>query len=383
MDCRPSRLFRSCTVAVGSILCLLVPSAMQAEPYLAVRTGFKCSQCHVNMSGGGKRTDFGVIYSETFLPLVVWQGAKPQRGFFSGKVSDQISLGGNFRVVNKTTFGEGRRDSREPPLDNTFDITEANLYFQLDVIPDVVTVYVDETVAPSGASNRELLVIVKNLPLNSYFKAGRMLLPYGYRLLDDDSFIRQKTGFTYDNQDLGGEIGFEPGPFSLSLALSNGTQGSIDSNRDKRFSTVGSFLTRSFRIGGSFSRNRLENTLNYVYGGFVGLNAGRFTLLAEADVIEERIKGEENLREEQGDQFVFFGELDVLLRQGVNLKLAYDYWDPFENIDEDERDVVTVGLEVFLTQFMQFRTLYRRLESIPQAPREREDQLLVELHGFF
>ncbi|MFQ5864045.1 MAG: hypothetical protein ACE5IW_02335 [bacterium] len=361
---------------LGMLISLLYSIPSLAEPYLAVRTGFKCSQCHVNRSGGGKRTQFGVIYSQTFLPFIT-PNIKNNKTFFTGRLNDQVSIGGNFRVSNKTTFGEGRRPRSELPRDNTFDITEGNVYLEMEVVRDLIIAYVDETFAPSGASNREALVIIKNLPFNSYLKAGRMLLPYGFRLLDDDSFIRQKTGFNYDNQDIGGEIGIEPGPFSLLLALSNGTQGGTDDNEDKQFSTVGSYVTRHFRIGGSFARNRVGDILRYTYGGFVGFNAGRFTGLAEVDVIEEEVKGPN-----PPDQFAFFAELDVLLLRGLNLKFAYDFYDPFENIAEDERDVITVCVEFFVTPFFQFRSLYRRLDSIPQKPREKEDQFFIEFHTF-
>ncbi len=352
-----------------------------AEPYFAVRTGYKCSQCHVNMSGGGKRNEFGVIYAQTFLP---WQQVqtKSQKSFFNGSVTDEISFGMNFRVVNQTTFGEDR-PRRAYQRDNVVDITEGNLYLQMDVIKDFLTLYLDETITPSGASNRESFALIKSLPLRSYVKIGRLLLPYGLRLLDDDSFIRQKTGYNYDNQDLGAEIGFEPGPFSLIIAGSNGTQGGAEINLDKQFSAVGSAVWRRIRFGGSFSRNRVPGTLTYIYGGFTGVNFGRFTLMGEVDVIEERSRGQEQQRAKYGDQLAAFGEVDFLVTRGFNLKVAYDFYDPRRKLKEDERDRLTLGIETFVTQFLQLRGLYRFADSVPQKLREREDQLIFELHVFF
>src|SRR5215207_2326768 len=78
---------------------------VQAEPYLAVREGYKCNFCHVNQTGGGKRTAVGSMMAD------VW--TKPPKDLFSdfasrapitGLLVDGVSIGADFRGTNTTLF---------------------------------------------------------------------------------------------------------------------------------------------------------------------------------------------------------------------------------------------------------------------------------------
>ena len=91
---------------------LLTTMGVQAEPYLAMRTGFKCSQCHVNRIGGGERTVYGYAYTQYKLLLVqtenLMQAEQGGQTSFNPKLNESVTIGGNFRVeqyfVQKYTY---------------------------------------------------------------------------------------------------------------------------------------------------------------------------------------------------------------------------------------------------------------------------------------
>lgn len=338
------------------------------EPYLAIRTGFRCSHCHTNRTGGGKRNDFGVVFSQTRLPaLVVGRGTPGP--FLSTRIGELLSLGGNLRV---RTTREVTGDSPKNPI----DITEGTLYGELRLVPDRLTVYVDQLIAPGTPRTRELFLLI-DLPAYSYLKAGRFFLPYGFRLLDDLAFIRQRTGFNYNNSDLGIELGLEPGPLSLAIAVTNGTQGAAETNSSKQVTGMAALVFDRFRFGGSASHNQSPSGKRDVAGAFGGFRLGRFVFLGELDYIyDDPPDGR------RGDELAAFVEGDLLLAQGVNLKVAYGFLDPDRDIGENARTRLRVGLEPFITQFLQVAIFYTVVEDIPQATTDR-DELSVELHGFF
>ncbi len=334
---------------------------VHAEPYLAMRSGFKCSQCHVNQSGGGKRTDFGVIYSQTNLNMRLLRSTgKPV--YFDGKLGQSISIGANLRADAISVFGYQNSEGDKGDFSNSSRIPEANVYFLFDVIPDAFSIYADQTLAP-GAGNREFFGLLQNLPLNSYMKVGRMLLPYGLRLRDDEAFIRNETGYTYNKHDTGLEVGFEPGRYSLITNLT-----------ENQLSAVGSVTFRRFRLGGSFGQNMRKRN-DYVFGTFGGFNFGRFTLLGEVDFISKI----------GVDQFAGLAEVNYLASRGFNLKAVYELFDRNRDIsnDRDAQERITLGIEPFITQFMQLGIFYRFNRFVPLNIPKNQDQLIVQFHAFF
>lgn len=373
---------------------LLLPSLSQAEPHFAFKDSYKCSACHINHIGGGKRTAFGILYTQTeFKPL--WGKATEKADGFSAQVGPSISLGADLMAAHESFFkveekGQPASETQTTftqDSQNSFGISSGQLYLEAALAPEVLSLYFDEIVTPSGAQSREAFVLLQQLPLDGYLKFGRMLLPYGIRVWDDEAFIRQVTGFNFDNQDLGGALGLEPGNTSFSLALSNGTQGAGDDNPGKQLSSVGSVYLGKVVLGGSFSINKAQGIKRLVAGPFASANFGPLTLMGEADWMRDQGDAEQQ-------QLILYGSADYWLRQSIDLQLRWNFLDPYyryrapgaakiEKVAEDERSRISLGADALLTPFLSASAHYQFQKSVPQDVRGNTDSFVLALHAFF
>lgn len=336
------------------------------EPYLAVRTGLKCSACHVNRSGGGGRSAYGSVYAQTQLPMRT--GTVRNRA-----LNDFLGLGWDLRAL-----GSGTVEDYAPGSPRTaIELSEANAYFEARVIERVLALYLDQTLGPGPASTREALALIEGLPLSGYAKAGKFLLPYGLRLQDDAEFIRAQTGFSYQTPDQGIEVGFEPGALSFFIAMSNGTAGAPEDNNGKQFTSTLAIVQRRFRLGGSASRNEGGRLARRdVFGGFAGFAVGPLSVLGEVDQIVERRPSGEDLKQLAG-----YVEGDFLAAKGVNAKVTYGYFDKNLDVAEDQRVRLRFGLELFPVGYLRAAAFYTADLWIPQAT--APDRVSLELHLHF
>ncbi|MBI4519642.1 MAG: hypothetical protein HY701_02300 [Gemmatimonadetes bacterium] len=370
---RPSARVSTCTARTAQLAAPIVlvilaalavfPATLRAEAYMSVRTGLRCSQCHVNRTGGGGRTAFGSIYAQTRL-------AMRQGAFRPRSLGDAIAMSANFRVAASGTVSESTPRT-------AVEIAEANVQLELRLVPDVLAFYVDETMGPGGAAAREAFALVAGLPFAGYVKAGKFLLPYGLRLVDNSEFIRERTGFSYNTPDQGIELGLEPGPLSLFFALSNGTQGAGANKSEKQLTGSAALIYPRFRLGVSASRNDGPRGQRDVAGGFAAFNLGRFTVLSELDRVVDSFATQPDV-----EQLAAYVQGDFLATQGLNLKVTYGYLDPSQAVPENEKVRMRFGLESFPLPFLQMSAFYTLLEDIPQATTDL-DRLSVELHVHF
>jgi hypothetical protein len=280
---------------------------------------------------------------------------------FDPKLNDAVTISGNFRTEQFV-----KQKSGSEPADNVHQVSESNLYINIDLVKNFLSLYIDQNMA--AGSNREMWMMARKLPLNSYVKVGRTLLPYGFRLMDDQAFIRSKTGYTYGTTQLAGEVGLEPGPVSVIANVTN-----------SNFSTVGSVVFRKFRVGGSYAKTT-EGTEFQAYGPFAGVNFGKWTMLAEVDFIKEPLTDTSDV-----NRVAHFYEVNFLPVQGLNLKTTYEYFDNNTKIGNvrDGQDRMTFGAEFFPIQHLQVGAYYRVNRGNPKNDLNNQDMLITRAHVFF
>jgi hypothetical protein len=337
------------------------------EPHWAIRTGLKCSQCHVNRTGGGGRNDFGSAWAQTQLPSRTF----PVR---NRAVNDWVALGMDLRVMAAGTVSEATPRTEVA-------IQEAQIQIQASLIANVLSFYVDQTLGPGNATAREAFGLWEGLPAQAYVKAGKFMLPYGWRLWDDEAYIRQETGFTYRTPDIGVEVGIEPGPLSVFVAASNGNSSSAENDNQKQFTTSAAYINRHFRLGGSYSHNSDADSKRNIAGGFGGFALGPLAVLGEVDYIFNE-STEPGAADDARDHFVAYVEGNLLATRGLNAKVTYGYHDPNRALVEDQRVRMRFGLEWFPVSFVQLSGFYTMLDDIPQVTTD-VDRVSLELHLHF
>lgn len=391
-------------LTLGCLLLCAAPAL--AEPYLAVREGLRCSACHTNMNGGGKRTDLVATHARDLLhyPNVFGAFSSPPE-FFSGEVNKFVSLGADLRATETATFQdlgsnglvggtptkfvENNKVFRGRLETNSIAVTQTVLYGELRLIPDWLTLYIDQRFQPQ-TDNREAFGMLK-LPWHGlFFKAGRMFLPYGLQLQDDGAFIRggtngsANTNFSFNQQQGAFEVGIEPGPVTFIAAVSDGPPGDRDVQVTATAYTLFTDLpvVNHVMAGGSFSRVGPPGSETMLFGFFAGSNIERLTFLGEADFRSDRTSSTNG---RSIGSFIAYGEADYLFFDWLNLKAAVDYADSDGTLGDtnDSENRVSVGFEPFLNRFLQPRIFYRVSNGVQRKPEHNQNVVLAEVHLFF
>lgn len=356
--------FSLCSIA------LWYSPVVHAEPYLAIKNNVKCSACHINPIGGGMRSTYGNFYGHNSLPATSSDLSSAE----VGKITEWLGVGGNFRYN-----AEHIQDDADNSA-STFKVESAQIYLAVTPKNSPVTFYIDQQVAPGAAINREAFVLYRFSGLN-YVKAGKMFVPFGLRLEDDSSFVRQATGFNFDNSDNGIELGLETGKSALSLFVTNGT-GSVSNNDDRfLYGMKAEHLFNNFRVGATLVFNDGSNETQSFYNLYAGATWKDFTFLAEVDLINTESTNEE--ANVQKDVFAALFEINYQVLNGFNLKVTSEFLDPDIDISDNHETRYSVIVEYAPISNIQFRGGVRVSDSIPQRPERASENLFLQTHLYF
>jgi len=379
---------------------LWVAARAAAEPYIAVREGYKCSACHVNMTGGGMRTSFVSAHAREILHYPDWFAklTKPVDAF-SGEINQYVSLGSDVRTsLSFTLQDKGTKEGvnndkafRWRLTETDISVDEATGYLSVNLIPDLLMVYLDERFAPT-VDTREVFGMMY-LPWDIYTKAGKMFLPYGLQLQDDQAFIRggrngsATTGFSFNVSQPAFELGWEPGPMALAIAVSQG----VVNDRDVQLTGTDYFMFTELPVvrnvlaglSGTYSGG---NTQTSWVGVFTGFDLYRFTYLGEVDFGNFHFQDTTLNKRIDTGTFITYHEGNYLLFDWLNLKVAFDYadWDgtlPRQGSNGENR--FSFGLEPFLARFLQLRTFYRVTNGVASNASHNQSLWYAEIHVFF
>lgn len=345
-------------------------SVSYAEPYLAVKNNLMCSACHVNPVGGGARNAYGAYYGTSVLP----QTAGSLTQFDNGNITEGLRIGANFRA-NYTQV-----ENENSPNTSTFETQSGQLYVILQPKDSRFSLYIDEQLAPGGALNREAFILTKINDSNT-LKVGKLMLPYGIRLEDDTAFIRQSTGFNFDNSDNGVEWDLQTSSLFFSAAVSNGSSGLTNDDKGLSYLTRAEYLGSNWRVGASGVYNDAELGARYQGNIFGGFNWLGFTFLAELDHIKDKSISRVPGTYEQ--QKIGFVEVNRELSKGINLKLTSEYLDPETNIQQNHRVRHSALLEYTPFANLQVRGGIRKGEDIPQKTSGNYTSVFAQLHFYY
>ena len=351
------------------LLCAIVQNPARAEPYFAVRMGLKCSACHVNPTGGGMRNAYGEIWGQTVLPAHHLDTGDDAQ--WTGEISRYLAIGGNLRANASYTRIPNQ------PKQSAFDLEELRVYLEARVIPDRLSVYVDQRLGPGASTNAEAYGRFWFAGQHAYVKAGQMFLPYGLRLQDDSAFIRQAPGINFATPDHGVEVGLETAVWSAQLAVSNGTAGGPELDNGKQVSLRVERVMSGWRAGASFNTNHTDVGDRRMGNLFAGLRTGPIAWLAEADYIDDHslVPGRK--------QLAGLIEADWNLLPGQNLKLTAEEFDPSRDVSEDQQTRYSLLWEYTPMQFVQLRAGLRYYDGIPQNDLQNRQQLFLQVNGYF
>ncbi len=349
------------------LVLLALPTASRAEPYIALETGLKCVACHVNPTGGALRNSAGLAIAKS---VIAANQVPEMASNWNGGIGDYLRIGGDLRTSLQ------RNVVPDQPTTNAAGLDQFRVYGDVQLIPDRLGVYVDDTLAPGNAAVQEAYLRTSLPGMAWYAKAGQFYLPFGWRLQDSTAFVRTASGISMTTPDKGVELGMEQGDWSVQFDLTDGV-GNAGTGQGHQLTAQAVWVQSWGRLGAAATSTSSPGGDKQVAALFAGLRTGPLVWLAEADLVSDASFAPRR------KMLASLLEVDWLLRQGHNLKLTGETFDPDRSVANDNQARYSLVYEYTPIPFLQIRAGYRRYLGIPQNNLENRRLEFLELHGYF
>ena len=364
-------------ILVGIIM--LGTDACSALPRFSARTGAKCQSCHVNPSGGGMRQAFGVQYGRDKLPVPSWS-EEAELADFTNLITNVLGVGADFRTM---FFYQQVPDTgaSAPAVSskNAFWQMQGDLYINLR-LSKKINIYLDKGLY----SGFEVFGMLGILPARGFIKVGKFIPAFGTKLDDHTAYIRTYTGFSPERgrpELTGLEVGVSPGAYSVTGGFYNGSDGfgsGVGNEKSILLRADGIWALgddAALGVGvNAFRRYESSGGQTSLYGGVGSARYGPVVLFGEVDLIRSGGGGS------QPNGLVLYAEANYLLLEGVDLKVAYDFYDSNTDQKDGALSRYSLGLEFFPLPGVELRPMYRFVREEPAELRNNEFHVLIHFY---
>jgi hypothetical protein len=349
------------------LVLLALPKTSRAEPYLAMEMGLKCVACHVNPTGGALRNATGLAFAKGVIPA---NQLPEMMSNWNGGIGDYLRIGGDLRTSVQHSVVP------DEPTQTSAGLDQFRVYGDVQLIPDRLGIYVDDTLAPGNAQVQEAYVRTSLPGMAWYAKAGQFYLPFGWRLQDSTAFVRSVSGISMTTPDKGVELGMEQGDWSAQFDVTDGV-GNAGTGHGYQVTSQLIWVQSWGRMGAAATTTSSPGGDRQVAGVFGGLRTGPLVWLAEADLVSDASFPQRR------KMLATLLEMDWIVRQGHNLKLTGETYDPDRKVANDNQARYSLVYEYTPIPFLQIRAGYRKYLGIPQNNLENRQLEFLELHGYF
>jgi len=366
-------------------LCDLFQNKALSYPRFAAYTGDKCSDCHVNPSGGSMRHGGGLKYAEKNLSMEMFKklAGKTQ---FSPKLTKEISIGGDVRVAQVDHEVPGGANY------NSFLAMQGDIYVNAK-LNNILNVFANSGIQiPGIEAEYEVYGMISKLPANLYFKVGRFKPNYGTRIVEHRAYQRKFLLNTPYDDNTGFELGISPEWFNLNVGLYNPQNlDFLGMDPHKMFvaSTDFNFGFNNYNfnvnVGGSFFNNPY-NTNDSVFTTTISANRKAWAVFTRIGIMKRvALIGEIDFEESKTDaplkrSLYGYGELNVMVIKGLELRGQFELYDRDRNLEGDDVKRISAGIAAF--PFFGFET-EAMIRFVIEEPSVKNNEFQWNFHFYF